>query len=67
MQDIVNDGGMPRQAAACMKHFIGYSLPTNGHDRSPVQLPDRILRQLYVPSFKAAVDAGVLTAMEVCI
>eukprot|EP01031_Cornospumella_fuschlensis_P036244 gene36244-43967_t len=64
MQDVVADGGMPRQAAACMKHFIGYSLPTNGHDRSPVQLPDRILRQLYVPSFKAAVDAGVLTAME---
>eukprot|EP01039_Chlorochromonas_danica_P006556 gene6556-7232_t len=64
MQEVTNDGGIPRQAAACMKHFIGYSYPTNGHDRAPVQLPDRILRQLYIPAFKAAVDIGVLTAME---
>ncbi len=65
MQDLVEgDEGVPRRAAACMKHFIAYSMPWNGHDRSPVQLPDRLLRQLYIPSFKAAVDAGVLTAME---
>lgn len=56
--------GVPARAAACMKHFIAYSDPYNGHDRSPVMLPDRVLRQLYVPAFKAAVDAGVLTAME---
>ncbi len=64
MQDVVPDGGIPSRAAACMKHFIAYSMPWNGHDRSPVNLPDRLLRQLYVPSFKAAVDAGVMTAME---
>jgi beta-glucosidase len=64
MQFVPNDGGNPRQAAACMKHFIAYSIPVDGHDRSPIQLPDRILKQLYVPSFQAAVDAGVLTAME---
>lgn len=64
LQAVPGDGGWPRQAAACMKHFIAYSLPTNGHDRAPVQLPDRVLKQLYLPSFQAAVDAGVLTAME---
>ena len=56
--------GIPTRAAACMKHFIGYSDPYNGHDRSPVQLSDRVMRQLYLPSFQAAVDAGVLSAME---
>lgn len=64
LQAIVDDGGNPRMAAACMKHYIAYSIPVDGHDRSPVQLPDRILKQLYIPSFQAAVDAGVLTAME---
>lgn len=56
--------GLPRRTAACMKHFIAYSMPEDGHDRSAVQLPDRYLRQLYIPSFQAAIDAGVLTAME---
>jgi beta-glucosidase len=64
IQTVVQDGGTPRQAAACMKHFIAYSDPVNGHDRSPVMLPDRVLQQLYRPSFQAAIDAGVMTAME---
>lgn len=59
-----NTNGIPRQTAACMKHFIAYSMPEDGHDRSAVQLPDRYLRQLYIPSFQAAINAGVLTAME---
>ena len=37
---------------------------TTGHDRSPVELHDRLMRQLYLPSFQAAIDAGVMTAME---
>jgi beta-glucosidase-like glycosyl hydrolase len=56
--------GIPARAAACMKHFIAYSFPANGHDRSPVLLPDRMVRQLYMPSFQAAIDTGVLSAME---
>ena len=64
MQITENDGGLPPRAAACMKHFIAYGLPESGHDRSTSSVPDRILKQLYVPSFRAAVDAGVMTAME---
>jgi beta-glucosidase len=59
MQEVTGDGGFPRQAAACMKHFIAYSDPENGHDRSPVMLPDRSLRQLYLPMFRAAIKAGI--------
>jgi beta-glucosidase len=56
--------GIPARAAACMKHFIAYSYPVNGHDRSPVLLPDRMVKQLYMPSFQAAIDTGVMTGME---
>eukprot|EP00854_Cymbomonas_tetramitiformis_P010796 gene10796-12771_t len=53
------------EVAACMKHFVGYSNPRTGHDRSPEWIPDRMLYQYYVPSFAAAVQQGhVATAME---
>ena len=54
----------PQAASACAKHFIGYSAPKTGHDRTPVELPERVLQQYYVPPFRAAVEAGALTVME---
>lgn len=53
-------------AAACMKHFIAYPAAVTGHDRSPIELATRTVKQLYAPPFQAAVrDAGVKSAMEV--
>jgi beta-glucosidase len=49
--------------AACMKHFVGYSLPRSGRDRTPAWIPERQMKELYLPPFKAAVDAGALTVM----
>lgn len=60
----VGDDGEPLRAAACMKHFFGYSHPTSGHDRSPSRIPDQELFELYLPPFQAAVEAGVSSAME---
>jgi len=51
------------RVAACMKHFVGYSLPHSGRDRTPAWIPQRLMHELYLPSFKAAVDAGALTVM----
>jgi beta-glucosidase len=51
------------RVAACMKHFVGYSLPRSGRDRTPAWIPERQIKELYLPSFKAAVDAGALTVM----
>lgn len=59
-----NDDGEPLRAAACMKHFIGYSHPTSGHDRTPSRIPEQELLELYMEPFRAAVDAGVSSAME---
>lgn len=49
--------------AACLKHFVGYSAPISGRDRTPSWIPDKYLKELYLPSFKEAVKAGALTVM----
>lgn len=49
--------------AACMKHYLGYSAPLSGKDRTPAWIPERMLREIFLPPFKAAVDAGVHTVM----
>ncbi|KAF9284278.1 hypothetical protein BGZ88_010050 [Linnemannia elongata] len=52
------------RVAACMKHFIGYSGSRNGQDKSSAWIPDNYLMDYFVPSFQAAIDTGVATAME---
>ncbi|HET9377975.1 MAG TPA: glycoside hydrolase family 3 protein, partial [Chthoniobacterales bacterium] len=49
--------------AACLKHYIGYSGPTTGQDRTPALIPEITLREYYLPSFQAAVQAGAHTVM----
>lgn len=49
----------PYKVAACAKHFIGYSHPRSGWDRSPAIIADQELYEFHVPSFKACIDAGV--------
>lgn len=50
--------------AACMKHFVGYSKLVTGKDRDAVTLSDFDLLNYFAPPFIAAVQAGVMTAME---
>ncbi|RLN67653.1 hypothetical protein BBJ28_00024618, partial [Nothophytophthora sp. Chile5] len=50
--------------AACMKHWIAYSWNPTGHDKDGVTISDFDLLNTFVPSFKAAVDAGVMSGME---
>lgn len=49
--------------AACMKHYLGYSDPLSGKDRTPAWIPDRYMREYFLPSFRAAVKAGAQTVM----
>jgi beta-glucosidase len=46
--------GIPSRAAASGKHFVGYSIPHNGHDRAPSWIPTRHLYQYFVPPWKQA-------------
>ena len=49
--------------AACMKHFLGYSFPLTGKDRTQAWIPLRQLKEYFEPTFQAAVNAGALTVM----
>ena len=49
--------------AASGKHFLGYSMPLSGKDRTTAWIPERELREYFVPSFRAAVQAGISTIM----
>lgn len=53
----------PVKVAVCMKHYLGYSWPQSGRDRTPAYIPETQLRQWFVPPFAAAVKAGAVTAM----
>ena len=53
----------PYQLSACAKHFIGYSDPKSGWDRTPSEIPSQVLYEYFVPPFKMAFDAGVKTLM----
>ncbi|KAL1933386.1 hypothetical protein VTP01DRAFT_7476 [Rhizomucor pusillus] len=52
------------KVAASMKHFIAYGAPYSGQDRDTTVASDRMIYDTFVPGFKAAIDAGVATAME---
>ena len=49
--------------AATAKHFIGYSAPDSGLDRTDATISDAELRALHLPPFRAGVDTGVDTVM----
>ncbi|RMD75258.1 MAG: beta-glucosidase [Bacteroidetes bacterium] len=51
------------RVAACLKHFTGYGMPFSGKDRTPIILPENMLREYYLPQYKACIDAGALTIM----
>jgi beta-glucosidase len=58
-----SDVGNKYKVAACMKHYLGYSFPLDGKDRTPAWIPDRYMREYFLPSFRAAVNAGAKSVM----
>jgi beta-glucosidase len=58
-----DDPGSPNHVAACLKHYVGYSFPASGHDRTPALIPMPTLREYFLPTFAAAVKAGALSVM----
>lgn len=51
------------RVAATLKHYLAYSASRTGHDRAPVELGVRGVRENYLPPFAAAVRAGARTVM----
>jgi beta-glucosidase len=48
---------------ATAKHFVAYGAAEAGRDYNTTDMSERVLREVYLPPFKAAVDAGVGTFM----
>ncbi len=61
IQGYQNNPGYP--IAACMKHFLGYSNPSSGKDRTPAHISDRELYETYLPTFEEAIKNGAKTLM----
>ncbi|HEY8937419.1 MAG TPA: glycoside hydrolase family 3 N-terminal domain-containing protein, partial [Cyclobacteriaceae bacterium] len=55
--------GSLNSVMACVKHFAAYGATQAGRDYSTVDMSDRVLREVYFPPYKAAIDAGAATVM----
>lgn len=51
------------KVVASVKHFVGYGQPEGGRDYNTTDMSESTLRNLYLPPFKAAIDAGADTVM----
>lgn len=49
---------------ACLKHFVGYGAAMGGRDYQFTDISTRSLFEVYLPPFKAGVEAGALTVMS---
>ncbi|NYD89157.1 glycoside hydrolase family 3 N-terminal domain-containing protein [Sphingomonas melonis] len=54
----------PTRVLACPKHFAGYGAVQGGMDYNTAELTERTLREVHLPPFKAAFDAGALSTMS---
>jgi beta-glucosidase len=58
-----DDLASPGSIAACAKHFAGYGASESGRDYATTNIPANELRNVYLPPFKAALEAGVASVM----
>jgi beta-glucosidase len=58
-----HDLASPTSVAATAKHFVGYSAPDSGFDRTDATIDDNELQSIHLPPFARGIDAGVATVM----
>ncbi len=56
--------GEPERLLACVKHFAGYGAAEGGRDYDAANIPDAQMQNVYLPPFKAAIDANVGSVMS---
>ena len=59
-----NDLSAGNTIAACIKHFAAYGAAQAGKDYNTVDMSELMFRDLYLPPYRAAVDAGAVTVMS---
>ncbi|MGZ4839400.1 MAG: beta-glucosidase BglX, partial [Terriglobales bacterium] len=58
-----HDIAMPQSLIACAKHFAAYGAAEGGRDYNSADMSEPLLREVYLPPFHAAVQAGGATIM----
>jgi beta-glucosidase len=58
-----DDLASAESVAACAKHFCAYGPVTAGREYASVDISERTLREVHLPAFAAAVEAGVVSMM----
>lgn len=53
----------PDNIATCVKHFAAYGGAEAGRDYTTVEISERLLREVYLPAYKACIDAGTRMLM----
>lgn len=59
-----NDYSDPERLAACLKHFAAYGAVQAGREYNTTEVSERVLRNVYLPPFKAGVKEGAATLMS---
>ena len=59
----LNDFTGTNKVIACAKHMIAGSEPINGLNAAPMDISLRTLKEVYLPPYKKAIDAGVYSIM----
>ena len=57
------DMSSPTKGGTCLKHYVGYSFPMSGKDRTAAWISERMMREYFLPAFEEAVKAGAPTVM----
>ena len=57
------DYSAPDKVIASVKHLAAYGQPEGGREYNTTDMSEQRLRNLYLPPFKAAIDAGAATVM----
>ncbi|MEO6454130.1 MAG: glycoside hydrolase family 3 N-terminal domain-containing protein [Ginsengibacter sp.] len=55
--------GSKEKIAVSLKHYMAYSDPKSGKDRTDAWIPEHYLREYHLPPYEAAVKAGARTVM----
>jgi beta-glucosidase len=58
------DMSQPDKLVACAKHYVGYGSAEGGRDYDNGEISEPTLRDIYLPPFESAVNAGVGTVMS---
>ncbi len=59
----IQDGPAKERLSVSLKHYMAYSDPKSGKDRSDAWIPEYYLREYHLPPFAAAIQAGARNVM----